>query len=57
VPAGDVHSWLKAVGHAHGPLAEDRLETRPELLRRTGFPRARIVPEDRALASVAARLR
>src|SRR5688572_9351138 len=40
--------WLKAVGHAGGPLAEDWLELRPELLRRTGFPRRpRIVPGDR----------
>ena len=40
--------WLKAVGHARGPLAEDWLEKRPELLRRTGFPRRpRIAPGDR----------
>ena len=40
--------WLKAVGHARGPLAEDWLEQRPQLLRRTGFPRRpRIVPGDR----------
>ncbi len=40
--------WLKAIGHARGPLAEDWLVTRPELLRRTGFPRRpRIVPGDR----------
>lgn len=31
--------WLKAVGHARGPLAEGWLHERPELLRRTGFPR------------------
>jgi hypothetical protein len=31
--------WLKAIGHARGPLREDWLEQRPELLRRTGFPR------------------
>ena len=31
--------WLKAVGHARGPLAETWFEDRPELLRRTGFPR------------------
>ena len=37
--AGGVHYWLKAVGHARGPLQEDWLERRPELLRRTGFPR------------------
>lgn len=40
--------WLKAVGHARGPLAPDWLESRPELLRRTGFPRRpRIVAGDR----------
>jgi hypothetical protein len=40
--------WLKAVGHAGGPLAEDWLDRRPELLRRTGFPRRpRIEPGDR----------
>jgi hypothetical protein len=40
--------WLKAVGHARGPLGEDWLLQRPELLRRTGFPRRpRIVPGDR----------
>ena len=40
--------WLKAIGHARGPLAADWLETRPELLRRTGFPRRpRIEPGDR----------
>jgi hypothetical protein len=40
--------WLKAIGHARGPLAEDWIETRPELLRRTGFPRRpRIAPGDR----------
>jgi len=40
--------WLKAVGHARGPLPEDWLERRPELLRRTGFPRRpRIAPGDR----------
>jgi hypothetical protein len=40
--------WLKAVGHARGPLAEDWLSERPELLHRTGFPRRpRIVPGDR----------
>jgi hypothetical protein len=36
---GGVHYWLKAVGHARGPLREDWLEQRPELLRCTGFPR------------------
>jgi len=40
--------WLKAVGHAGGPLAEDWLQERAGLLRRTGFPRRpRIVPGDR----------
>jgi hypothetical protein len=40
--------WLKAVGHARGPLAEDWFETRAELLRRTGFPRRpRMLPGDR----------
>ena len=40
--------WLKAIGHARGPLAADGIEGRPELLRRTGFPRRpRIVPGDR----------
>ena len=31
--------WLKAIGHARGPLAEDWLEARAALLRSTGFPR------------------
>jgi hypothetical protein len=40
--------WLKAVGHARGPLPERWLDERPELLRRTGFPRRpRIEPGDR----------
>ncbi|HZB77615.1 MAG TPA: hypothetical protein VE526_15395 [Solirubrobacteraceae bacterium] len=40
--------WLKAIGHAGGPLAEGWLDDRPELLRRTGFPRRpRIEPGDR----------
>jgi hypothetical protein len=40
--------WLKAVGHARGPLAETWFDERPELLRRTGFPRRpRVVPGDR----------
>ena len=40
--------WLKAIGHARGPLTERWPEERPELLRRTGFPRRpRIVPGDR----------
>ena len=40
--------WLKAVGHARGPLSEGWFEERPELLHRTGFPRRpRILPGDR----------
>jgi hypothetical protein len=40
--------WLKAVGHARGPLSERWLDERPELLHRTGFPRRpRIAPGDR----------
>jgi hypothetical protein len=40
--------WLKAIGHARGPLAADWFATRPELLARTGFPRRpRIAPGDR----------
>jgi hypothetical protein len=40
--------WLKAVGHARGPLADTWFEEHPELLRRTGFPRRpRIAPGDR----------
>ena len=40
--------WLKAIGHARGPLTERWPEDRPELLRRTGFPRRpRIVAGDR----------
>src|SRR4051812_37529880 len=40
--------WLKAIGHAGGPLAEDWIDTRADLLRRTGFPRRpRIAPGDR----------
>ena len=42
--------WLKAVGHARGPLAADWLEGRAELLRRTGFPRRpRMEPGDRLI--------
>jgi hypothetical protein len=40
--------WLKAVGHARGPLSDRWFEERPELLLCTGFPRRpRIVPGDR----------
>jgi hypothetical protein len=43
-----VSHWLKAIGHARGPLREDWLAERAELLRTTGFPRRpRIVPGDR----------
>jgi hypothetical protein len=43
-----VADWLKAIGHARGPLPERWLEERPELLRRTGFPRRpRMEPGDR----------
>jgi hypothetical protein len=46
-PRATAH-WLKAIGHARGPLAEDWLFQRPELLVRTGFPRRpRIAPGDR----------
>jgi hypothetical protein len=40
--------WLKAIGHARGPLPERWLDERAELLRRTGFPRRpRIAVGDR----------
>src|ERR671910_331548 len=40
--------WLKAIGHARGPLPEDWIESRATLLRSTGFPRRpRIEPGDR----------
>ncbi len=40
--------WHTAIGHARGPLREAWLDERPELLRRTGFPRRpRILPGDR----------
>jgi hypothetical protein len=40
--------WLKAIGHARGPLTEDWIETRAGLLRSTGFPRRpRIEPGDK----------
>jgi hypothetical protein len=43
-----VNHWLKAVGHARGPLPERWLDERAELLRRTGFPRRpRMAPGDR----------
>ena len=47
-PSGERGYWLKAVGHAKGPLSESWLDERPELLRHTGFPRRpRIVVGDR----------
>jgi hypothetical protein len=43
-----VEFWLKAVGHARGPLSERWIDERPELLHRTGFPRRpRIAAGDR----------
>ena len=46
-PRATAH-WLKAIGHARGPLAERWLDDRAELLRRTGFPRRpRMVVGDR----------
>jgi hypothetical protein len=40
--------WLKAVGHARGPLSERWIDERVELLHRTGFPRRpRMAPGDR----------
>ena len=40
--------WLKAIGHAKGPLADDWLAERPASLTRTGFPRRpRMAPGDR----------
>jgi len=43
-----VNYWLKAIGHARGPLSERWLDERPELLHRTGFPRRpRIATGDR----------
>jgi hypothetical protein len=43
-----VQHWLKAIGHAKGPLADDWLAERPASLTRTGFPRRpRMAPGDR----------
>ena len=40
--------WLKAVGHAKGPLVDDWVQERPASLTRTGFPRRpRMAPGDR----------
>jgi hypothetical protein len=42
--------WLKAIGHARGPLTDDWLTERPASLRRTGFPRRpRMEPGDRCV--------
>ena len=42
--------WLKAIGHAKGPLMDAWFEERPQLLRRTGFPRRpRMAPGDRCV--------
>jgi hypothetical protein len=43
-----LQSWLKAIGHAKGPLMDAWFEERPQLLRRTGFPRRpRMEPGDK----------
>jgi hypothetical protein len=43
-----VQHWLKAVGHARGPLMDAWVEERPALMLRTGFPRRpRMAPGDR----------
>jgi hypothetical protein len=43
-----VQHWLKAIGHAKGPLTDAWLEERPASLHRTGFPRRpRMEPGDR----------
>jgi hypothetical protein len=40
--------WLKAIGHAKGPLTDEWLAERPASLQRTGFPRRpRMNPGDR----------
>ena len=40
--------WLKAIGHARGPLTDAWLQERPASLHRTGFPRRpRMEPGDR----------
>ena len=42
--------WLKAVGHAKGPLDERWIDERSALLHRTGFPRRpRMAPGDRLI--------
>jgi hypothetical protein len=48
VPRAAPQYWLKAVGHARGPLSEHWFGERPDLLQHTGFPRRpRIAPGDR----------
>jgi hypothetical protein len=43
-----VQHWLKAIGHARGPLADAWVEERSGSLTRTGFPRRpRMAPGDR----------
>jgi hypothetical protein len=43
-----VQHWLKAIGHARGPLTDAWLQERPASLHRTGFPRRpRMEPGDR----------
>jgi hypothetical protein len=43
-----VQHWLKAIGHARGPLADAWVEERAGSLTRTGFPRRpRMEPGDR----------
>jgi hypothetical protein len=45
-----VQHWLKAVGHARGPLVDAWVEERPASLTRTGFPRRpRMSPGDRCV--------
>jgi hypothetical protein len=43
-----VQHWLKAIGHAKGPLPDAWVEASTASLRRTGFPRRpRMAPGDR----------
>jgi hypothetical protein len=43
-----VQHWLKAIGHARGPLVDAWVEERSGSLTRTGFPRRpRMAPGDR----------
>jgi hypothetical protein len=40
--------WLKPIGHARGPLPAAWFESKPQILRRTGFPRRpRVADGDR----------